>query len=77
MTHEYNQANGGAMDQFNVIRTIKNLCKDFNVDYYQAWQLSYALTQTSSYDSATEGYVQDKLRKIKEAKFKAQQKQAY
>lgn len=68
---EYTQADGGAMAQFNVIRTIKNICKDFNVGYDQAWQLSYALTQTSSYEVATQNNVQDKLRIIKEAKFKA------
>jgi len=74
---DYSQADAGAMAQFNVIRTVKNLCKDFNVDYYQAWQLSYALTQTSAYDSATESHVQDKLRKLKEVKMRAQQKRGY
>lgn len=74
---DYAQADGGAMSQFNVICTIKNLCKEFNVDYDGAWQLSYALTQTSSYAVATQGHVQDKLRKLKEVKFKASKDKGY
>lgn len=73
---DYEQANNGAMEQFNVIRTIKNLCKDFNVTYSEAWQLSYAVSQTSSYENATQNNVQQKLIKLKEAKMK-KQRQAY
>lgn len=69
---DYEQAGGSRMGQFNVINTIKGVCEDFNVTYKDAWQLSYQLVQTNSYSKATQHHIQDNMRKLKEAKMKAQ-----
>lgn len=71
---DYEQAGGNRMDQFNVITTIKHLCNDFNVTEEQAWQLSYALSQTNSYAKATYGHIQDGMAKIKERRMKQQKR---
>lgn len=67
---DYEQAGGNRMAQFNVMNTIKTLCSDFNCSYDQAWQMSYALTQTNSYAKATQSHIQDNMRIIKESKMK-------
>lgn len=70
----YDQAGGSRMNQFNVINTIKSLCADFNCTYDEAWQKSYALTQTNSYAKATANHIQDEMRQIREIQMKQQQK---
>lgn len=72
---DYEQAGGSRMNQFNVINTIKSICKDFNLTYEKAWQVSYALTQTNSYAKATANHIQDQMRQIKEAKMKKHRNQ--
>lgn len=67
---DYQQAGGASMQQFNVINTLKMLCRDFNCTDDRAWQKSYALSQTNSYSLATQNFVQDQMRKIKEVKMK-------
>jgi len=71
---DYENAGGKRMGQFNVITTIKNSCNDFNVSYEQAWQLSYALTQTNSYSRATEAHIQKRMSDIKEERMKRERK---
>tara|TARA_R110002051_G_scaffold55684_1_gene103512 strand:- start:145 stop:963 length:819 start_codon:yes stop_codon:yes gene_type:complete len=70
---DYDQV-GGAIKQapYNVISTIKILCNDFNVTYQEAWQLSYAVTQTNSLAKATGNYVQDEMRIVMEDRMKRQ-----
>jgi len=69
---DYEQAGGQAMAQFNIISTIKGICNDFNLSYEEAWQISYALSQTNSYSKATANYIQDEMRKLKEIEMKRQ-----
>lgn len=69
---DYQLAGGQRMNQFNVITTIKAICLDFNCNYDEAWQMSYALTQTNSYAKATANHIQDQMRQVKEAKMKKQ-----
>lgn len=71
---EYDQAGGQRMGQFNVLTTIKNICADFNCSYDEAWQVSYALTQTNSYAKATYNHIQDNMRQIKEIKMRQERK---
>ena len=65
---------GGALHQFNVVNTIKSICKDFNVDEKEAWYISYNLVMTNNYSKAYEGYLQDQIRIKKEAEMKAKEK---
>lgn len=71
---DFENAGAESLSQFNVLKTIKTLCRDFNIGYDEAWQMSYALTQTNSYEIATTGYVKDQLRKLKEIKMKSKRK---
>ena len=71
---DYDLAGGQALDQFNVINTIKNTCNDFNVSYEEAWQMPFSVIQSNSYAKATAAHVQFKMEKIKEARMMAQQK---
>lgn len=64
---DYAQAGGDRMNQFNVITTIKALCQDFNCSYDEAWQMSYAISQTNSYSKATAAHIQDQMRQLKES----------
>ena len=66
---------GSALHQFNVVNTIKSICKDFNVDEKEAWYISYNLVMTNNYSKAYEGYLQDQIRIKKEAEMKAKNKQ--
>jgi len=66
---------GGALHQFNVVNTIKGICKDFNIGEKDAWYISYNLVMTNSYSKAYEGYLQDQIRIKQEAKIKAKNKQ--
>lgn len=71
---DYEMAGASSLQQFNVIKTIKILCRDFNCSVEEAWQLSYAMSQTNSYEIATSNYIQDQLRRIKELKMKKKRK---
>tara|TARA_B110001450_G_scaffold251303_1_gene271222 strand:+ start:1466 stop:2215 length:750 start_codon:yes stop_codon:yes gene_type:complete len=66
---------GHALHQFNVVNTIKGICKDFNVSESEAWYISYNLVMTNSYSKSYEGYLQDQIRIKKEAEMKAKNKQ--
>lgn len=72
---DYDNAGGSKMKSFNVINTIKNICADFNYSEERAWQVPYALTQTNSLAKATQAWVRDNMRKIKEDRMKYQRKQ--
>lgn len=71
---DYDAAGGHAMNQFNVINTIKNTCNDFNVTYKEAWKMPYSVVQTNSYAKATASYVQHKMEQIKKQKMEQQRK---
>lgn len=71
---DYDNAGGDRMSQFNVITTIKNSCRDFNVTYEEAWQISYVVTQTNSYARATEAHIQKKMSEIKEDRMRINRK---
>jgi len=62
---------GSALHQFNVVNTIKGICKDFNIGEKDAWYISYNLVMTNNYSKAYEGYLQDQIRIKKEAEMKA------
>ncbi len=68
---DYDLAGGQILSQFNIIKTVKATCVDFNVPYREAWQMSYAVTQTNSLEKASSYFIQHKMTKIKEAKMKA------
>jgi hypothetical protein len=59
---------------FNVVNTLKKICTDFNVPVKEAWQVQYALVQTSTLSDATNSKIQDDLRIIKERNMKMKQK---
>lgn len=63
---DFIQAGGQQMSRFNVINTVKTICKEFNYDYDQAWQMPYIVVQMNSLEGATEGWIQNKMAKIKE-----------
>lgn len=69
---DYDQAGGSRMGQFNVLTTIKSLCEDFNVNYIDAWQISYNFVQTNSYAKATQYHIQEQMQRLKEIKMKQQ-----
>lgn len=71
---DYENAGGHRMKQFNVLSTIKDICADFNVNYDEAWQVSYALTQTNSYAKATYSHIQKRMADIKEERMKRDRK---
>ena len=68
---DFEQAGGDRMGQFNVITTVKTICRDFNLPLHEAWQVPYNMVQMSSYEKATENHIQDGMRIIKEAKMNA------
>jgi hypothetical protein len=67
---DYDDAGGKRMNQFNVLLTLQNIAKDFNVSYVEAWQVPYGMSQVSSLAQATRGYVQHNMTKIIEARMK-------
>lgn len=72
--NDYEEAGGQRMGQFNVINTLKKTIRDFNCTKSEAWQTSYSLTQTNSYEEATRNHTQDEMRKIKERNMKRDRK---
>ena len=73
---EYEEAGGDRMSQFNVINTIKSLCRDFNCTESEAWQKSYGLSQTNSYAIATSRHIEDNMRQAKELKMKRERQKS-
>tara|TARA_R110002050_G_scaffold24158_1_gene64624 strand:+ start:140 stop:898 length:759 start_codon:yes stop_codon:yes gene_type:complete len=71
LDEDYAKAGGDRMAQFNVITTLKSICQEFNVPLGKAELVSYNLVQTNSYANATSSRIQDDMRILKEAKFKA------
>lgn len=67
---DFEKVGSKSLAQFNVIKTIKTLCKDFNVNEKGAWQIPYALVQTNNYEIATSNYVKAELTKLKEIRLK-------
>lgn len=65
------------MSQFNVLNTLKSMCQEFNCSYDEAWQMSYALTQTNAYSKATYDHIHENLRIIKEQKMKTKRRRRY
>jgi hypothetical protein len=63
---DYEDAGGDRMKQFNVINTVKSICKDFNKDYDSAWQMPYGVVQMNSLEKATQSYIQTNLGNIRE-----------
>jgi len=71
---DWDAAGGQKMSAFNVIQSIKAICKDLNVTYHQAWQIPHAVVQASNLATATASYIQSEMTKIKEQKMKSQRK---
>ncbi|UXQ88761.1 hypothetical protein [Tenacibaculum phage Larrie] len=71
---DYVNAGGESLKAFNVLNTIKKICKDFNLTYEEAWQLPYSITQTNALESATSNYVQRRMTELKESKMRAERK---
>lgn len=71
---DFELAGGSTMNNFNVILTLKGICQDFNVTIDEAWYQSYAIVQTNNLAKATQNYIQDQMRIIKEARMKAEQR---
>ncbi len=69
---DYIQAGGEMMDKFNVLSTIQNTAKDFNVNYKEALQIPYGLTQASSLKSATIARIQENMTNIAETRMRSQ-----
>ncbi len=64
-------AGGGSLSSFNVVNSIKQICNDFNLTLKDAWQISYTMSQTNSLAKASERFIQDRVRILKESKMKA------
>lgn len=69
---DFIQAGGVMLNRYNVITTIRNTCKDLNVSYDRAWQLSYAVIQTNELSKAATAQIQERMTKIKEARMTSQ-----
>lgn len=69
---EYERAGGQNMSKFNILISLQNICKDFNVGYKQAWQIPYGLTQASSLAKATSSLIQRTMSKNIEEKMRIQ-----
>lgn len=70
---DWDNAGGAMMEKFYILNTIKKICVDFNVSYYDALKFPYALVQANSYSDATKGFIQDRMKTIIEARMKAKQ----
>ena len=64
-------AGGNSLNSFNVINSIKQICNDFNIPLASAWQISYAMSQTNSLAKASERFIQDRMRILKESRMRA------
>lgn len=69
---DFIQAGGNMLEKFNVLATIKNTARDFNVTFDQAQQYSYGLTQANSLEAATRAKIQANMTDISEARMRAQ-----
>lgn len=69
---DWRAAGGERLSQFNVIQTIRIICKELNVSYEQAWQIPYAVVQTLNLATATANFVQTEMTKIKESRMRQQ-----
>lgn len=67
---EYDQAGGQMLDKFNVLATIRQTCADFNVNYDDALQMPYGITQANSLYNATRNFVESRMTDIAEARMK-------
>lgn len=71
---EYEQAGGQMLDKFNVLATIRQTCADFNVNYDDALQMPYGITQANSLFNATRGYIETRMSDIAEARMKQERR---
>ncbi len=69
---DFVQAGGHRMGQFSVLMTLKTICNDFNVDYKQAAQMPYGMTQANSLARATEAHIRQIMTASVQAKMKAE-----
>ena len=74
---DYDQAGGARMRQFNVILTLQNTAKEFNVPYTEAWQVPYGMTQVSSLASATQAHIQHTMSQIIEDRMRREREMGY
>jgi hypothetical protein len=72
--NDLEKAGGAGLSQFNVLFTIINICKDFNVNDEDAMYKSYNLVMTNSYAKAYSNFVQENMRVKKEAEYAANKK---
>ena len=71
---DYEEANGSQiLGRFSLLKMSKKLIEDFNKTYEEAFLLPYVLVQTNSLESASSAFVQERMTKIKERRFKQQQ----
>jgi hypothetical protein len=71
---DYMNAGGALLDKFKVLKSIKHICKEFNLTYYQAWQFPYGVYMMSSLENVTSNKVQRSLSKIKEDRMKSKRR---
>lgn len=64
---DFEKHGGQDMRQFNVINTVKNLCKDFNTPEKDVWNFSYSLVMTNNYEKAFAYWIQKNIQVAKEA----------
>lgn len=69
---DYIQAGGHLMEAFNVNRTIKGICEDYNVSYEEAWQMPYVVVQTNILEAATGAMIQNRMTDIKQKRMEMQ-----
>lgn len=71
---DWDNAGGNMMQKFHIINSIKKICSDFNLTYYEALKFPYALAQASALSDSTRGFIQDRMRVIIQARMKSNQK---
>lgn len=67
---DYVIAGGDMLSRFNIVNTLKMICRDFNITEKEAWQMPYGTVQTNSLEAATKAFVEKNMASIKERKLK-------
>lgn len=71
---DWDNAGGAQMKKFDVLNTIRKTCEAFNVNYYEALQMPYGLTQANCLSDATRYFIHDRMKDIIQARMEENQR---
>jgi hypothetical protein len=75
---DYEQAGGPErMSQFNALTTLKKICKDFNRNDEQAWQMPHYMVQTNNYSDACYSFTQSEMSRLKEIRMRQKRAEGF